>query len=152
MIACPEHASSGWSARNGSYRVLAMAIRVQNPMTAVGNQPTTAGLTPNNWPPFSTIPVIKKNTTPSSTPMTVRAPAPVVRKGPQIVNLNRRQTSFPRPANDAKIQRPAEKLRENRDNVYLQNPNLVTAEIAEKKARRGIFLLVLVRALGVLGG
>ena len=71
-----------------------MAIRVQNPMTAVGNQPTTAGLTPNNWPPFSTIPVIKKNTTPSSTPMTDRAPAPVVRKGPNTKGSARSVTTM----------------------------------------------------------
>jgi len=77
---------------------------------------------------------------------------PITGKRPQIAYLNLHQPRFACLADDSKIQRPAKKIRENRDNVYLQNPNLLTAEIAEKKARREIFLLVLLRALGVLGG
>jgi hypothetical protein len=41
-------------------------------------------------------------------------------KRPQIAYLNLHQPRFARPPNDSKIQRPTKKIRENRDNVYLQ--------------------------------
>src|SRR5229473_2116647 len=65
-----------------AYRVLDMAIKVQTPTTAVGSQPTNAGLRLKSCPPFSTVRVTRKNTTPSNAPTTVRVPAPVVRNGP----------------------------------------------------------------------
>ena len=65
-----------------TYRVLEIAMSVHRPITAVGSQPTSAGFKPNSCPPFSMVPVMRKNTTPSITPITVRVPAPVVRNGP----------------------------------------------------------------------
>jgi hypothetical protein len=44
---------------------------------------------------------------------------PIMRKGPQIVNFNVCQTSFPGPANDAIVQRPTKKIRKDRDNIDL---------------------------------
>ena len=55
---------------------------VHKPITAVGSQPTSTGFSSKSCPPFSMVRVMRKNTTPSSTPITVRVPAPVVRKGP----------------------------------------------------------------------
>ena len=49
---------------------------------------------------------------------------PVAGKRPQIAYLNLYQPRFARPAHNPKIQRPAKKIRENRDDVYLQNQNL----------------------------
>src|ERR1700691_5533293 len=77
------HPSRSISQCRRDYRVLDIAIKVQTPTTAVGNQPTSAGLRLKSCPPFSTVRVMRKNTTPKSAPKTVRVPAPVVRNGPK---------------------------------------------------------------------
>jgi len=56
---------------------------------------------------------------------------PIAGMNPQIANFNLHQPRFARPANDAMIQRPAKKFRENRNDVDLQKPKPFTAEIAE---------------------
>src|ERR1700679_4124141 len=76
------------------YRVLDIAINVPTPTTAVGSQPTSAGLRLKSCPPFSTVRVMRKNTTPSSTPITVRVPAPVVRKGPNTTGSASKVTTI----------------------------------------------------------
>src|ERR1700679_4260588 len=65
------------------YRDLDIAVNVPTPTTAVGNQPTSAGLRLKSCPPLSPVRVMRKNTTPKSAPKAVRVQAPVVRRGPK---------------------------------------------------------------------
>ncbi len=54
----------------------------------------------------------------------IHGPVPVMRKSPQVVDFDRRQARFPRPADNAVIQRSAKKIRKDRQNVDLHRGNL----------------------------
>jgi hypothetical protein len=60
----------------------------------------------------------------------------IVRKPPQIVNFDYRQTRFPRPADDSVIQRSAKKVGKDRYNIDLHRgtPKALTTQNTKEKS------------------